>query len=69
MKKAIKGRKSISDSLLYPSKEEYIVENYGDNWEELGLNLDDILGIEKKKPKTEPTIEKEEFEDIEGGEI
>ncbi len=49
MKNTIKSRKSISESLLYPSKNSYIVKQLGDKWETLGLSLEDILGIEKKK--------------------
>ena len=56
MKKEIKGRKSISDSLLYPSKEEFIVKKLGDKWEMLGLSLDDILGLETKKRKKVPEM-------------
>jgi hypothetical protein len=68
MKGDIKGRKTISDSLLYPSKEEYIVKNFGDKWEMLGLSLEDLLGIEAKKRKKISEI-KEEFEEFEGGGI
>jgi hypothetical protein len=51
MKKEIKGKKSISESLLYPSKEEYIVKQLGDKWNVLGLSLKEILGIEDKKKR------------------
>ncbi|MFX1321878.1 MAG: LamG-like jellyroll fold domain-containing protein [Promethearchaeota archaeon] len=61
MKSNIKGRKSISDSLLYPSKEQYIIRRLGDKWEMLGLSLEDILGIESKKRKKMSEIS-EEFE-------
>ena len=61
MKSNIKGRKSISDSLLYPSKEEYIIKRLGDKWEMLGLSLEDILGIGSKKRKKTLEIT-EEFE-------
>jgi hypothetical protein len=54
MKKEIKGRKSISESLLYPSKEEYIVKKFGDKWDVLGLSLESILGLENKKRKKVP---------------
>jgi len=59
MKKEISGRKSISESLLYPSKKEYIVKEFGDKWNMLGLSLGDILGMgdikRKKLPEsTEP---------------
>jgi len=54
MSKDIKGKKSISDSLLYPSKEEFIIKRLGDKWEMLGLSLEEILGIDTKKKKKLP---------------
>ena len=60
MSKNIKGRKTISDSLLYPSKEEYIIKKLGDKWESLGLSLEEILGHSTKKRKNIP--KKTEFE-------
>jgi hypothetical protein len=55
MSKNIKGRKTISDSLLYPSKEEYVIKKLGDKWETLGLSLEEILGHStKKKEKNLP---------------
>jgi len=52
MQKAIKGGKLISESLLYPSKEIFVGEIVRDKWDNLGLSLGDILGIEIKKHKT-----------------
>lgn len=49
IKKEIKGGKSISEKNLYPSKEEYIAEMYGDEWAELGISLEDKLGIQSQK--------------------
>ena len=54
MSKNIKGRKSISDSLLYPSKDELIVKKLGDRWDLLGLSLDEILGLDAKSKKKLP---------------
>ncbi|MFX1267348.1 MAG: LamG domain-containing protein [Promethearchaeota archaeon] len=54
MRSDIKGKKTISESLLYPSKEEYILKKVGDKWEMLGLSLGDILGVERKKGKQIP---------------
>jgi len=59
MKKSIKGKKGISDSLLYPSKEEYIVKKLGDKWESIGLSLGDIIGVKEKMKKKLPEVEKE----------
>ncbi|MFX1409161.1 MAG: LamG domain-containing protein [Promethearchaeota archaeon] len=61
MRSDIKGKKSISDSLLYPTKDQYMVKKLGDKWEMLGLSLEDILGIESKKRKNLSEM-KEEFE-------
>ncbi|TES95050.1 MAG: hypothetical protein E3J90_10430 [Promethearchaeota archaeon] len=64
MSKNIKGRKSISDSLLYPSKDQFIVKKLGDRWEALGLSLDEILGLDVKRKKKLP-----ETTDFEGGKM
>ena len=64
MSKNIKGRKSISDSLLYPSKNEFIAKKLGDKWDMLGLSLNDILGLDSKKKKKLP-----ESNDFEGGSV
>ena len=64
MSKNIKGRKSISESLLYPSKNEFIVKKLGDRWEVLGLSLDEILGLDTKRKKNLP-----DTTDFEGGNV
>ena len=51
IKKAVKGQKSISEALLYPSKGAYIVKKFGDKWGKLGLSLEEILGIKSKVKK------------------
>ncbi|MBD3211047.1 MAG: hypothetical protein GF311_00435 [Candidatus Lokiarchaeota archaeon] len=51
IKKEIKGGKSISEKNLYPSKEEFIAEMYGEDWEQLGLSLEEKLGLQGKKGK------------------
>jgi hypothetical protein len=66
MKKVIKSKKTISDSLLYPSKDEYIVKQLGDKWDMLGLSLNKILGIDGKKKKPLPETPGE-FKDLKGG--
>ena len=60
MKKEIKGRKSISDSLLYPAKEEYVVKELSDKWNMIGLSLEEILGLETKKRKKMPEVPENE---------
>ncbi|MFX1454556.1 MAG: LamG-like jellyroll fold domain-containing protein [Promethearchaeota archaeon] len=66
MKKEIKGKKSISDSLLYPTKDEYLVKQLGESWEILGLSLQKTLGIEDKKKKKLPESNVE-FQNLKGG--
>jgi hypothetical protein len=64
MKKDIKGKRSISESLLYPSKDEFIVKKLRDKWEVIGLSFDDIMGVQKKKKSSEVS---EEFKEFKGG--
>jgi len=64
MSKRIKGNNSISDSLLYPSKEEFIAKKFGDKWEMLGLSLNDVMGLDSKRKKKLP-----ETSDFEGGKM
>jgi hypothetical protein len=59
MKKNIKGKKSISESLLYPTKDEYLVKKLGEKWETIGLSLEDIMGVKGKKSKKLPEVNKE----------
>ena len=56
MKSAIQGKKSISDSLLYPEKGLLIAKELGDKYEILGIALEDILGVKGKKGKEMPDI-------------
>jgi len=51
MQKEIKGKKNISESLLYQTKEIFVGEIVRDKWGSIGLSLGDILGIEIKKSK------------------
>ena len=51
MKKEIKAQKPISNNLLYPTKDEFIVHILGDKWELIGLSLNSILGLDTKKRK------------------
>ncbi|MHA2398414.1 MAG: hypothetical protein ACXADU_05945 [Promethearchaeota archaeon] len=49
IKGAIKSKKSISDSMTYPSKEEFIVDKLKDRWDLIGLSLKDTLEKENKR--------------------
>ena len=52
MKKAIKGKKDIPESALMKSKDELIFNEFGDEWEEIGLSLKYVLGINGKNGKS-----------------
>lgn len=67
MKKSIKKKKSISESLLYPTKEEYIAKKFGDNWDMLGLSRQEMFGSEYTRKKKLPKL-KYEFKNPNGGE-
>ena len=56
VKSAIKGRKSISESDLYPDKKTAILKKFSGSWEKLGLSLEDILGIQSTKGKKMPDM-------------
>ena len=66
MRKSIKSKSSISDSSIYPPKEEVMIKLYGDRWKALGLSLEDILGVQMKKGKGSPSSEKK-TEEFKGG--
>ncbi len=61
IKKAIKANDEISESLMYPSKEEFMVKALESNYNILGVSLADQLGVKIKKKKilSEKTIEKD----------
>jgi len=52
--KNIKGKKVLSDDRLTTTKEEEIVEKFGDYWELLDLDLAEILGIKEEGTKATP---------------
>ncbi|MFX1572394.1 MAG: hypothetical protein ACFFB0_06565 [Promethearchaeota archaeon] len=60
MKKAIEGEKEISESLLYPSKIEFIGRRVKSKWDKLGLSLADILRIKIEKE----TLKRKISEDV-----
>jgi hypothetical protein len=51
IRKTIKSSDEIDASILYPSKETYIISAVGDKWKPLGLSLESILGLKIKKSK------------------
>ncbi len=51
MKKSIKGDKSVADSLIYRDKEVFIGEILKNDWDRLGLSIEEIFGIALEKEK------------------
>ncbi|MFX1278112.1 MAG: carboxypeptidase-like regulatory domain-containing protein [Promethearchaeota archaeon] len=50
----IKSKKKIPASLSIPTKEEMITKLFGDDWKELGLSLNETLGIADSKTQKSP---------------
>jgi hypothetical protein len=50
--KAIKKNKTIADERLTKTREEEMVEKFGDYWKMIDLELDEILGIKEQESKT-----------------
>ena len=57
VKKSIKSGDKISEALLYPTKEEFMVKTLGAKYDALGLSLEDLLGL-KSKGKTDDSLKK-----------
>jgi hypothetical protein len=63
----IKSSKKISETISIPTKEEMMAKLFGDDWRELGLSIDETLGIQDLKARKSPIkdkITKEGGEDI-----
>ena len=58
IKGAIKSKKKIAESISIPSKEEMIAKLFGDDWKELGLSINETLGIKDLKSKKLPIEDK-----------
>ena len=57
VKKSIKSGDKVSEALMYPSKDEFMVKTLDAKYKALGLSLNDLLGL-KGKGKTEDTLKK-----------
>jgi hypothetical protein len=62
LKKRIKDGKEVSESLLYSPKEVFVGEIVKDKWSNIGLSMEDILGLEIKKSKKIPKMTRIEKE-------
>jgi len=51
VKKAIKRKKSISETITTETKIEYMVNSLGKKWDKLGINLKEVMGISEKDIK------------------
>ncbi|MHA2287357.1 MAG: hypothetical protein ACXABG_01095, partial [Promethearchaeota archaeon] len=57
VKSLIKSKKTITETKMTKTKEEMLVKLYGNDWRELDLSLEDILGITDSKLKPSPSKE------------
>ena len=64
IRKAIKSRKSISDSISIPNKAQMLVKLLGDDWKAIGLSLEETLDTEARKFKDMPKNNINEGEEI-----
>jgi hypothetical protein len=58
MKKAIKGNKDISESVLYNKKEVFVAEKVNHKWDKIGVSLSDKLDLEGQKIRKISKIER-----------
>ncbi|MFW9784453.1 MAG: hypothetical protein ACFFFB_19390, partial [Candidatus Heimdallarchaeota archaeon] len=67
IKGLIKSKKKISDTLLAPTKKEMVANLFGEDWREIGLSIEEALGIQDLKLKKFPIkdkLTKEKGEDL-----
>ncbi|MFX0154616.1 MAG: hypothetical protein ACFE9Q_08835, partial [Candidatus Hodarchaeota archaeon] len=58
IKNLIKSKKKITEIPSIPTKEQMIVKMFGNEWKEIGLSLDEVLGIQDLKSKKPPKKER-----------
>ncbi|MHA2184239.1 MAG: hypothetical protein ACXAAI_04490, partial [Promethearchaeota archaeon] len=58
MKKAIKGNKDISESVLYNKKEVFVAEKVNHKWDKIGVSLSDKLDLEGQKIRKISKVER-----------
>ncbi len=58
VKGLIKSKKKIEELISIPSKEQMIAKLFGNDWKEIGLSLDETLGIQDLKSKKLPLKDK-----------
>jgi hypothetical protein len=54
IKGIIKSKKKIAESFVIPTKEQMMAKLFGDEWKEIGLSIEDTLGIKDLKSKKLP---------------
>ncbi|MFX1590779.1 MAG: hypothetical protein ACFFC1_21810, partial [Promethearchaeota archaeon] len=48
----IKTKKPVKESISVPSKEKMLLKLFGEDWKEIGLSLEDVLGVEALKSRS-----------------
>ncbi len=52
IKSLIKSKKKVTESYSVPTKEQMVAKLFGDDWKEIGLSIDEALGISDLKKKS-----------------
>jgi len=58
LKGLIKSKKKITEMPTIPTKDQMMAKLFGNEWKEIGLSLDEALGIQDLKPKKLPLKDK-----------
>ena len=58
LKGLIKSKKKVEESISVPTKEQMLAKLFRNDWKEIGLSLDEILGIQDLKAKKFPLKDK-----------
>jgi hypothetical protein len=69
IKGAIKSKKKIADTISIPSKAEMLAKLFGDDWKELGLSINEALGIKDVKSKKVSELPLDDKLTKEGGKV
>jgi len=52
VKSLIKSKKAIREAFTVPTKEQMMAKLYGEDWKEIGLSIEEVLGTHDLKKKT-----------------
>ncbi|MBN1801884.1 MAG: DUF2341 domain-containing protein [Candidatus Lokiarchaeota archaeon] len=68
LRKTINNKGTISESDMYPPKEQAIAKLLGNRWDKIGISLEDVLGVGRQKGKKLLNKAEDSTTDKDGGE-